>query len=166
MITFNTEPVEESAQCLAALRPLPRALGPSVEEGKQVLIEPLSVWIGESQRLWVLSTQPTDVPHISLGGLVALVLSPFLVFALVSFVVESVFGGRESTAGGVGGAVLISLAVIVPADLNRAVAVAIWQELGWRIGFELVRPVALYWGLIGIVFLLGGYAERQESTTS
>jgi hypothetical protein len=130
----------------------------------QFLSETVGLWTRAISKLWGLSEQPTSVPHISLDGLVALVISPFLIFALVNFIV-SVFGARESTAGVVGGGALVGLAVIVPADLNRAVAVALWQEFGWRIGFEVARPVAVYWGILGALFLLGGYAERQESTS-
>lgn len=125
----------------------------------------IALWNTGVSTWWVFATQPTSVPYISLDDLLVIAFFPILIFGIASFVVESVFGGRESTAAGVGGAILVGLAVIVPADLNRAVAIALWREFGWRIGFEVTRPVAVYWGILGALFLLGALEERQESTT-
>lgn len=112
----------------------------------------------------IVLQQSSTFQYLTLDDLVALAISPFIVVGIVLFVMESVLGTREQTAAGTAGAVLTGLAIIAPADLNAATASALQREFGWRIGFEVGRPVALYWGFRGILFLLGAYGESQEST--
>lgn len=110
----------------------------------------------------VLGLSSHGLGPLSADDLVALAISPFLVVGVAIFVVEDLLNAEDHVAAGVGGGLLAVMAVVVPADLNVAAAVALYRELGWRIGFQLERPIAVYWGLWAAIFLLGAWEERTE----
>lgn len=103
--------------------------------------------------------QSPSTTFVSLDDLFVLLLVPLLGGGLVLTVLEDILGYRESISFGVVGGLLLGLAVLVGPQFDYAVARTLRRAFGWRIGFQVGRPLTLYWGIWGALLLAAAYDE-------
>lgn len=121
---------------------------------------------------WIPLThqQPAPGLFVSLDDLIVLALVPLLGGGLVLYIMEDILGAPEHKSFGVTGLLLVVVALIWGPSFDPGVALALRREFGWRIGFQVKRPLTFYWGLWGVLMLLSAYDELQtdegKETTS
>lgn len=96
--------------------------------------------------------------------MMVLLLVPLLGGAVVYTVIENVLGYPETISYGVMGSILLVLALVVSPELDTAFAAALQRTFGWQIGFQVGRPLTLYYGIWGGLILLGAYGEWSEES--
>lgn len=118
--------------------------------------------VGEST---VLQQVPL-VQYVSADDLVVLFALPFLGSGVVLYVTEDLLGHPEHTSFTVAGFVLLALTVLAAPAFDRGVAVALQRVLGWRIGFQVGRPLTVYWGIWTGLSFLAAYDEWSDDASA
>lgn len=106
------------------------------------------------------------VQYVSADDLVVLFALPFLGNGLVLYVTEDFLGHPEHTSFTVAGFVLLALTVLVAPTFDRGVAVALQRVLGWQIGFQVGRPLTIYWGIWTGLSFLAAYDEWTDDAST
>lgn len=106
------------------------------------------------------------VQYVSADDLVVLFALPLFGSGVVLYVTEDLLGYPEHTSFTVAGFVLLALTVLAAPAFDRGVAVALRRVLGWRIGFQVGRPLTVYWGVWTGLSFLAAYDEWTDDASA